>query len=164
MWYAAPIAVTSVVLLIVLASAPWPVMFVALLPAAAAHAAIYDWSARRPDAYPAVMAFLTGFLLDIVSSGVFGLGALTCVCAHYGGAAQRRFLSGRGFAPAWLGLALTAVMIAPVAWVAASIYVGQFQPVGALFALTLLTAAIYPAVALALGGLRRVLFLDARAS
>ncbi len=162
-WYAGPLALLLVAMTILLAAAPWPLMFATLAPAAVAHAAIYDWSLRRPDLFPAIFAFLLGFLLDVVSGDIFGLGALTCVLAHYGAAAQRRFLARRGLAHAWVGLAATALLIAPVAWVVASAYVGQAQPLGAVVALTLLTAALYPAAVYAFRTVRAVAGLGERA-
>lgn len=161
-WLKRAAGVAIVMLAVTAAAAPWPFSLATLAPPAVAHAAVFDWSLRRPDALPAMGAFAVGLLLDVVSGPVFGLGALTCIVAHYSGAAQRRFLGPRGIGHAWIGLALTALAIAPLAWIAASAYVVQAQPIGPTLAQAALTAAIFPPLALAFAGLRAAIGLGGR--
>lgn len=161
-WLKIAAGVVSTAAVLLFAAAPWPFALATLAPAAVAHAAVYDWSLRRPDALPAVAAFALGLLLDVVSGPVFGLGAVTCVLAHYVAAAQRRFLGPRGVGHAWIGLGLTALALAPIGWTIASAYVLKFQPVGPAFAQAALTVAIYPAVAFLFGGVRAALGIGGR--
>ncbi len=155
------LGVTS--LSVLLAAAPWPFALATLAPPAVAHAAVFDWSLRRPDACPAIGAFAIGLLLDVLSGPVFGLGALTCVIAHYVAAAQRRFLGPRGLGHAWIGIGLAAVAIAPFAWTVASLYSLQAQPLGPSLALAALTAAVYPPIAILFAGVRAAVGLGGRA-
>lgn len=151
-----------IALAVMLAAAPWPFALATLAPPAIAHAAVYDWSLRRPDAFPAMAAFGIGLLLDVLSGPVFGLGALTCVAVHYSGAAQRRFLGPRGIGHAWIGLGLTALAVAPLAWIVASAYVVQTQPIGPTLAQAALTAAVYPPLAMAFQAVRLAIGLGGR--
>lgn len=153
-WLKLPVGLLATTAVVLFAAAPWPFALATLAPAAAAHAAVFDWGLRRPDAFPASAAFALGLLLDVVSGAVFGLGAMTCVMAHYAAAAQRRFLGPRGLGHAWLGLALAAFVLAPIAWAAASAYVVKFQPVGPVAAQAALTAALYPPLAVAFAAVR----------
>lgn len=161
-WLRLAVGVGLTAFAVLLAAAPWPFSLSALAPAATAHAAVFDWSLRRPSALPGVGAFAIGLLLDVISGPIFGLGALTCVLAHFSAAAQRRFLAPRGVGHAWLGLALTAVAIAAFGWIAASAYMVAIQPVGPTLAQAALTIALYPPIAIAFGLVRAGFDLGAR--
>jgi len=147
---------------VLLAGAPWPFALATLAPAAVAHAAVFDWGLRREDSFPAMGAFAIGLLLDVVSGPIFGLGALTCVIAHYAAATQRRFLGPRGLGHAWIGFALTAFILAPIAWTIASLAMFQTQPIGPTLAQATLTAALYPPLALIFAGIRSAIGLGGR--
>lgn len=147
---------------VLLAAAPWPVGIATLAPPAVAYAAVFDWSLRRPDAFPAPAAFAVGLLLDVLSGPAFGLGALACVLAHFAAAGQRRFLAPRGLGHAWLAFALTALALAPIAWIVATLVAFQLQPVGPILAQTVLTAAVYPPIALGFAAVRAAIGLGGR--
>jgi len=149
-------------LAVFIAAAPWPFAWASLAPPAVTLAIVFDFSLRRPDAFPPISAFALGVLLDVLSGPVFGLGALTAVAVHFAAAGQRRFLSPRGIAHAWLGLALAAIAIAAVSWIIASAYRSAVQPFGPSLAQAALTAAAYPLAALAMGGVRKALGLSGR--
>ena len=153
---------STAALAVLLAAAPWPFSLAALAPPAIAHVVVFDWSLRRPDAFPAFAAFLIGLLLDVVSGPVFGLGALTCVAAHYCAATQRRFLAPRGIGHAWIGLGLTTLAIACIGWLIASAYGVAVQPFGPTLAQAALTVALYPPVAILLHGIRGMMGLGDR--
>lgn len=161
-WLKLALGIWIVALTMLAAAAPWPFALAVLLPPAVAHAAIFDWSLRRHDALPAGAAFGLGLLLDVIGSGVFGLGALTCVVVHYVAAAQRRFLGPRGLIHAWIGAGLMAILVAIVSWTAVSAYSFEAQPVRLILTQTLLTAAAYPILGLFYGAVRSAVGLGER--
>lgn len=161
-WLKPLLGVGVVALTMLAAAAPWPFALAVLAPAAVAHAAIFDWSLRRPDVLPAFAAFGLGLLLDVIGSGVFGLGALTCVIVHYVAAAQRRFLGPRGIIHAWIGASMMALLVALVSWLAVSVYAFEAQPVRLILTQTALTAAAYPLLAAIYGGVRNAFGLAGR--
>ena len=146
-------------LAVLLAAAPWPFSLATLAPPAVAHAVVFDWSLRRPDAFPAFAAFALGLLLDVVSGPVFGLGALTCVTAHFCAATQRRFLAPRGIGHAWIGLGLTALAIACISWLIASAYGISTQPFSPTLAQAALTIALFPPLAFLFRAVRNAIGL-----
>lgn len=161
-WFAMAIGIGFTALLTVLAAAPWPIAVVGLIPPAIAHAAIFDFALRRPEAMPILGAFAIGVLLDVIAGPIFGLGALTALGAHFAARAQRRFLAPRGLAHAWIGFGATAVALGLGAWMLASLYFVHVQPLGPSLAQVALTAALYPPMALFLNAVRAATGLGSR--
>lgn len=90
--------------------------------------AIRYWAIRRPDHVPALLAFATGLLLDVVSYGPLGFWALMALAAL----AMARIEGSVRHAPAMLwsfaALVVTAASLASLAWIVSSIYFSRSVP------------------------------------
>jgi len=118
-----------------------------LLPAVAL-ASVWFWSLYRPGAMAPPVVFAIGLLLDLLDWLPFGAGVLTLLIVH--GVAQRwrRVLSRHGFALVWLAFAVVAAGAAAVEWLATAVLTWRLVPPGAMLFQAVLSAALYPALAI----------------
>ncbi len=128
----------------------------ALLPAVALIC-VWFWSVSRPTAMPPPVVFLIGLLLDLRGYLPLGVGVLTLLIAH--GVAQRwrRFLLQQGFAVAWLAFLPIAVGGAALIWLLSALLTFRLLPSGPALFQAVLSAALYPLLALPLGKAHRSL-------
>jgi rod shape-determining protein MreD len=121
----APLPLLITLLLVVVAclpwgGPPWSETALALLPAAS----IYFWSLRRPHLMPALLVFVCGLVLDVLTHGPLGIWAASALAVAFAGRTMRRvrpplgWLSSAAAAVTTFAIAITlvAVLEAAVAW------------------------------------------------
>ena len=115
----APLPMLAVLLLVLVATVPWGgpdwlEMALALLP----MGAIYFWSLRRPQLMPALLVFLCGLTLDVLTYGPLGIWSCSALAAALAGRLIRRARPGIG----WLaGAGCTALVLTLSAAIAAGL-------------------------------------------
>jgi rod shape-determining protein MreD len=120
---------------------------------------VYHWAVYRPRLLPAWALFLLGLLQDFLSGAPIGINVLIFLSVQWLVLSQRQFLVGKTFLIYWFGFALVSMVAACETWVLASIhYVSLLSPLG-IFAQYLVTAGIFPLIALMFLRWQRV-FLD----
>jgi rod shape-determining protein MreD len=128
----------------------------ALLPAVAL-ASVWFWSLVRPTGMPPPVVFLIGILLDLRFYLPLGVGVFVLLVCH--GVALRwgRVLRQRGFALTWLAFAVVATGAAALMWLLASLLTLRLYAPGPAVFQAVLTAALYPVLAIPLGRAHRSL-------
>ncbi len=118
-----------------------------LLPAVTL-ASVWFWSLYRPAAMAPPVVFAIGLLLDLLDWLPVGTGMLTLLIVH--GVAQRwRHVLGRqGFAVVWLAFIMVAAGAAALLWLATAVLTWQLVPPDAMVFQAVLSAAVYPALAI----------------
>ncbi|MDX2027933.1 MAG: rod shape-determining protein MreD [Alphaproteobacteria bacterium] len=107
----------------------WPLPHLGAVAPPFALMMVYYWAIHRPDLFRPWMAFLIGFLNDIVHSLPLGLSALLFVAAHQVIFRQRRFFVGHSFSMIWWGFALTVFLVTLAAWILQNLIAWTFLPV-----------------------------------
>jgi rod shape-determining protein MreD len=126
----------------------------ALLPAVTV-ACVYFWSLFRPTGMPPPVVFLIGVLLDLLGYLPLGVGALTLLVVHGLVLRWRGVLSQLGFLPVWLAFAGFAAGASLLVWALATILTFRLLPPGPAIFEAVLTAALYPALAIVFVGAHR---------
>jgi len=140
----------ATVLLMLAVEVPFRIALQAALLPAVALVSVWFWSVFRPTAMPPPVVFLIGVLMDLRGYLPLGAGVLTLLIAH--GIAQRwrRFLVQQGFAVAWIAFLPVAVGGAALIWLLSALLTFRLiPPVPALFQ-AVITAALYPVLAIPL--------------
>ena len=78
--------------------------------------AVYFWSIYRPAIMPAVLAFVIGLFIDILSGVPFGFNAVIFVIIQWAISDQRAFLSAQSFPMVWLIFALIYALVMVLQW------------------------------------------------
>ena len=146
--YAFPAGCT--VLLMLLAEAPLGIADQAAMLPVVTLACVYFWSLFRPGAMPPPVVFLVGLLFDLLGYLPLGVGALTLLTVHGLAVRWREVLIRQGFVWAWLAFAGFAVGSTALGWALTAVLVFRLLPVGPALFQALLTAALYPALAIPL--------------
>ncbi len=144
----APLPAAVTILLIIAAIIPWggpawAEMAVALLPVCG----IYFWSVRRPQLMPAVLVFVLGIMLDVLTHGPLGIWACAGLMAALAGRVVRRVQPRIGWTSS--AVCLVATLAASTALVGALEAGFAWRPMPALlYAQALLAACLaYPLLA-----------------
>lgn len=137
-----------VILSVLLALMPWPVVWLTALCGALPLALVFYFTVQRPQQVPYLAVALIGLIQDLLSGSLAGTSALSFLTAQGLVLWQRRFLLSRPFFWSWLWLALVAASSAGIEWVVGII----LSPDGAAPSGTgallraALTVALYPLV------------------
>jgi len=136
------------ILLMLLTQVPFGVVDQPWLLPAVALASVWFWSLYRPAAMAPAVVFGIGLLLDLLDWLPVGAGVLTLLIVH--GLAQRwrRLLGRQGFAVVWLSFAIVAAGAAALEWVATAVLTWRLVPPDAMLFQAVLSAALYPALAI----------------
>jgi len=78
--------------------------------------AVYFWSIYRPTIMPAIIVFIIGLFIDILSGAPFGFNAVIYVVLQWAISDQRAFLSAQSFPMIWLIFALIYTLIMALQW------------------------------------------------
>ncbi len=142
-------------MLMLLTGIPFGIVDQAWLLPAVALASVWFWSLYRPAAMAPPVVFVIGLLLDLLDWLPVGAGVLTLLIAH--GLAQRwrRMLGQRGFAVVWLAFVVVAAGAAALGWLATAVLTWRVVPPGAMLFQAVLSAALYPALAIMFTGFHR---------
>lgn len=137
-----PFATT--LLCVLLGAAAWPIPHLGAVAPPLALIAVYYWAIHRPDLFRPGMAFLIGFLNDILHGLPLGLSALLFVAAYQLVLGQRRFFAGHSFFMMWAGFALTALGVAAAAWLLQSLMAWHLTPPMPVLVQTMLAVVFFP--------------------
>ena len=136
--------VTFSVLLLLLLCAPLGLPQQQEMLPAGAMASVFFWSVFRPASMPAIMVFLLGLLIDLLSFSPPGIAILTLLIVHAIGLGGRHALMRRGFLVVWLVFLLVAACVTTLDWALMSAFSQRLlPPQPALFELAL-AAGLYP--------------------
>ncbi len=140
-----PFAISLVLVLV--AAVPWRVPHFGPVAPMLGLIAVYYWAVFRPDLLPPVAVFVLGLIADSLGAAPFGLAPLVFLAVYGIVRGQRRFLVGKSFLVLWWGFLLIAPGAALIDWaVNAAMARVLIDPLPAVFR-TLLTIAIFPALA-----------------
>lgn len=135
------------ILLMVLAQMPLGIADQAVLLPAVAIACVYFWSLFRPAAMSPPVVFLAGLLLDLLGYLPLGVGALTLLGVHGLALRWRRILTRQRFLLVWLAFGGFAVGAAALSWLLTAVLTVRLLSPGPAMFQAVLTAAVYPALA-----------------
>lgn len=113
---------------------------------------LYYFTVFRPALFPAWLAFLLGFSIDLVGGSLLGLNAFLLVFASLVISRQRRYLLSQPFATQWAGFLVLSLAAEGLRWlVMGAVTMTLFSPASA-FASAICNAALYPLTSLVLLG------------
>lgn len=119
---------------------------------------LYYFGVFRPGAFPIWMAFLLGFLIDLLVGRLLGLNAFMLVMLSLVIDKQQRYLRSQPFAAQWVGFFVLCFGAEGVRWsVMALTHMTMFSPISAMIS-ALVNATIYPISALFMGGVLYFLY------
>lgn len=119
---------------------------------------LYYLGVFKPGFFPVWLAFLLGFLIDLLVGRLLGLNAFLLVMLSLMIGRQQRYLRSQPFATQWAGFFVLCFGAEGVRWgVMVLTHMTLFSPVSAMIS-ALANAAIYPLSALFMGGVLRVLY------
>jgi rod shape-determining protein MreD len=143
--YAFPAGIT--VALMFLVEVPFGIVDQAMLLPAVTVASVYFWSLFRPAAMPPPLVFVIGLLLDLLGYLPLGVGVLTLLVTHGLVERWRPVLVRQSFRLVWLVFAAFGVGAAALSWTVTALLSFLLLPLGPVLFQALLTAALYPALA-----------------
>ncbi len=134
---------------IILLSAPFGLPGQAQLSPAFTLAAVFFWSLFRPSSLPPPVTFLCGLLADLLSDAPIGSNVLVLLLTQFLVVRNRRYLPQKGFLFVWLIFVSVAAGAALIQWGLACLMNWVIYPPIAPVAQFLLTAGLYPLLAMA---------------
>ncbi|MDE2006887.1 MAG: rod shape-determining protein MreD [Rhodospirillales bacterium] len=151
------------VLLLLLANAPFGFADQAALAPSIAVVAVFFWTLYRPAAMPALAVFGLGLLLDLIGWLPLGAGVLMLLSVHAVALRIRRPLARQRFLAIWTVFAGFAAGAAALTWALAALLELRLLPLGPALFQALLSAALYPALAIPFAHAHRDLAAPERA-
>lgn len=109
---------------------------------------LYFWGIFKPQLFPVWLAFLLGFLIDIVSGTLLGLNAFLLVFVQIIVSRQRRYLLSQPFAAQWTSFMVIALGAELIRWLVMMLLNFMFFPPASALTSAVCCAAIYPVSAL----------------
>jgi rod shape-determining protein MreD len=148
---------STTILLMLLCGLPFGIADQAALLPSVTVGCVFFWSLFRPASLPPPVVFLIGLLLDLLGYLPIGVGVLTLLILHGVVLRSRRSLTQQGFILVWLTLVSLGISSAILIWTLTSILNLQLMPAGPAAFQAMLTAALYPALAILLSTTHRTL-------
>jgi rod shape-determining protein MreD len=118
---------------------------------------LYYWTVFRPSIFPVWLAFVLGFLIDLVSGNVLGLNAFLFVLSVLVIAKQQRYLLSQPFAAQWAGFFLVSLSIELMRWLLMMLVNWAFLSPAPGLVSAILSGALYPVTALVMLACLRVI-------
>ena len=144
-------------LLLILSSLPLNVFNIGSVRPAFMLMAVYYLAILRPSIIPALVVFIIGITLDLISSYPIGLNALTLVAVQWIIKSQRRFLAGQQFKVLWGGFTLICFAVNTLHWGIFSLFnFNAFSFIPTIISV-LLSSFLFPLVALPLSQVNKAL-------
>jgi len=140
-----PVACT--VALMFLGNAPLGVPDQPVMVPAVTVASVFFWSLFRPASMPPPAVFLIGLLLDLMGWLPVGDGVITLLLVHGLCLRWRRVLVRQGFLMIWVAFWGFAAGSAALIWAIAALLAFRLLPLGPAIFQAVLSAALYPALA-----------------
>ncbi|HTC10499.1 MAG TPA: rod shape-determining protein MreD [Acetobacteraceae bacterium] len=148
---------STTILLMLLCGLPFGIADQATLLPSVTVGCVYFWSLFRPASLPPPVVFLIGLLLDLLGYLPIGVGVLTLLILHGVVLRARRSLTQQGFILVWLAQICVGIVAAGLIWTLTSLLDLQLMPAGPAAFQAMLTAALYPALAIVLTTAHRTL-------
>ncbi|HEY1934843.1 MAG TPA: rod shape-determining protein MreD [Acetobacteraceae bacterium] len=139
---------TCTMLLMLLTRAPLGLSGQAVLLPAVALSSVWFWSVFRPTGMPPPAVFLIGVLYDLLGWQPIGTGVLVLLLLHGAALRARRPLATGGFLLIWLGFAAAATAAAALEWALTCLLTWRLLPPAPAIFQAVLSASIYPALAI----------------
>jgi len=143
--------------------APFGVADQAVVLPAVTVVSVFFWSLFRPSSMPAPVVFLIGVLLDLLGWMPLGEGTVVLLVVHALCLRWRRVLAKQSFAVIWVVFVGFAAGAAALMWALAALLAFRMLPVASALFQAVLTAALYPALAILFAGAHRGLAAPERA-
>ncbi len=153
--HAMPAAVTLALLL--LATAPVGLPGQAQLLPALAMVSVFHWSVLRPIDLSPPVVFVLGLLADLLGLAPVGVMLLSLLLLQAVVLRWRRTLLGRHFALLWASFAAVALAASALDWLLFCLLSLRLLPVAPMLFQAAVAIAIYPALAVLLRGLGRLI-------
>lgn len=131
-----------------LSNAPFGVLDQPVMLPAVTVASVFFWSLFRPASMPPPAVFLIGLLLDLMGWLPVGDGVITLLLVHGLSVRWRRVLVRQGFLTIWIAFLGFAAAAAALIWAIAALLAFRLLPLGPAIFQAVLTAALYPALAI----------------
>ncbi|HEY8963476.1 MAG TPA: rod shape-determining protein MreD [Alphaproteobacteria bacterium] len=112
---------------------------------------LYYWCVFKPSLFPAWLAFLLGFAIDVYVGQLLGLNAFLLVFVSLVIAKQQRYLRSQPFATQWAGFMLVCIGTEALRWLVMSMALMTLFPVVSPLISALCNAALYPVTVLVMG-------------
>lgn len=138
--------VSTAVLMVIAAapvSLPSPVFAVAL-------PCVAFWTVFRPAAMSPPVTFALGLLLDLLTLAPLGAGVLVLLAMHAAALRLRWVLARQSFLTVWLAFCLAAGVAAVVHWALQALLALSLPPIAPALHAAMLSAGLYPLIALLL--------------
>jgi rod shape-determining protein MreD len=119
--------------------------------------ALYYWSIFRPSVLPFWVAFILGFMVDLVSGNLLGLNAFLFVLSMLVISSQRRYLLSQPFAAQWAGFLCVALAVECIRWGVMMLVNWAFLSPASGLVSAVLSAVLYPVTALIMLGCLRII-------
>lgn len=148
---------STTILLMLLCGLPFGIADQAALLPSVTVGCVYFWSLFRPASLPPPVVFVIGLLLDLLGYLPIGVGVLTLLILHGVVLRSRRSLAQQGFIVVWLTLLWLGISTSILIWTLTSLLNLQLMPAGPAAFQAMLTAALYPALAILLTSAHRTL-------
>jgi rod shape-determining protein MreD len=132
----------------ILLAAPFGLPGQAQLMPAFTLAAVFFWSLFRPTSLPPPLTFLLGLLADLLGEMPLGTNVLVLLLTQLLVVRSRRYLPQKGFLFVWLVFVAVAAVAALMQWGFACLMSWVVYPPIATLAQFLLTAGLYPLLAM----------------
>ncbi|MCB8883502.1 rod shape-determining protein MreD [Acidisoma cellulosilytica] len=132
----------------ILLAAPFGLPGQAQLMPAFTLAAVFFWSLFRPTSLPPPLTFLLGLLADLLGEMPLGTNVLILLLTQLLVVRSRRYLPQKGFLFVWLVFVAVAAVAALLQWGFACLMSWVIYPPIAALAQFLLTAGLYPLLAM----------------
>lgn len=125
-------------------------------------AAVYYWCIFKPHLVPVSAVFFLGLLQDLLSGGPLGMTPLLLILVRIAVIRQGMRLLEREFLFSWLVFFVLALVFGLSNWSISSLYLREPQNLWNALAQSMVTIAIFPAIAWLLGWLRNLLAGEVR--
>ena len=143
------------ILLMLLGNAPLGIPGQPVLVPAVAVISVFFWSLYRPSSLPPPITCLLGLLLDLLGWLPLGVGSAVLLTVQAFSLRWRRALGSQSIAAVWVAFAGLAAGAAGFIWAATSALSWEVLPTAGLWLQALVTACLYPALAIPLGRANR---------
>ncbi len=134
----------TILLMLVVSLVPLNLPYFSQIAPAVTLIAVFYWTIYRPDLLPPAAVFVLGALQDLVVGTPLGMSALVLLLTSGFVRSQRRALLAKSFAIVWLGFAVTALGVALLSWLAASLYFLTMVRIVPVLVQGAVTVALYP--------------------
>lgn len=118
---------------------------------------IYYWTTHRPSLLPPVFIFFIGLVYDFALSFPIGFHSALFLLMQWVLHKQRLFFMGQTYLVSWIGFCLTCFIVLSIEWAFFSIYSQSYINLIPLFQSLVLTAFLFPLIAILFKQIQKIL-------